>query len=169
MITQKRLKELVEYDAETGVFTRLTSPARRVKVGDVFGNKHRASGYMQGMIEGKRYTMHRLVWLYVHGVFPEEEVDHINGVRADNRLANLRSVSHKENSRNAQKPTNNTSGVVGVYWDKDCQKWRARIKVDYVTKNLGVFACLLDAVDARKSAERAYGFHPNHGRSVEGA
>lgn len=126
-----------------------------------------ACGYRQGRIFNKLYSAHRVAWGLVHGVWPDGDVDHINGAGDDNRLVNLRAVSHAENCRNQKRQSANTSGVTGVNWDKRWNKWRAEITVDGRTRNLGRFANKPDAIAARKLAEREHGFHKNHGRIAQ--
>jgi hypothetical protein len=113
-LTQKRLKELLNYDHETGLFVWQESRGR-VKEGRVAGSAHKAYGYTEITLDRKSYPAHRLVWLYNHGVFPVEQVDHLDGNRTNNRLENLREVSHCVNGRNRTKSCNNSSGITGVY------------------------------------------------------
>jgi hypothetical protein len=98
----------------------------------------------------------------VYGDEPQD-IDHINGNRRDNRIANLRAVDRRENMRNARLRSNNTSGIVGVTFSRDRKKWVAQIN-DGKVRSLGRFDKFEDAVEARKAAERRAGFHPNHGR-----
>ena len=121
-------------------------------------------GYKQGRIFDKLHMAHRVIWALVHGEWPSQDVDHINGNRSDNRAENLRAVSRTENMRNARRPNHNTSGHIGVRWQPNAGKWRARIKVDRRTIHVGYFDSLDAAVAARKEAEAVYGFHQNHGR-----
>ncbi len=100
----------------------------------------------------------------VHDEWPRDQIDHINGVRTDNRIGNLRSVTSRENSRNLKLPTNNTSGRIGVMWSGRDSKWLAVIQVDGGKKHLGYFDNFEDASNARKAAELKYDFHENHGR-----
>jgi len=100
----------------------------------------------------------------VHDEWPQDEIDHINGIRTDNRLVNLRSVTHRENQKNIKRSTCNTSGRVGVRWEGHRSKWRSAIKVDGREKHLGSFDSFAEASAARKAAEIKYGFHKNHGR-----
>ena len=160
MITQKELKEMFNYDPETGLLTRLTSPANNVKIGAVAGSL--SHGYLQIDIQGKSYRAHRIAWCITFGYWPKE-IDHINHVRDDNRLVNLREVTRPENSRNRPLQSNNTSGAVGVYWHRPRNKWVARIKNNGKTEHLGYFIKYDDAVAARKAAEIKYDFHKNHG------
>ncbi len=122
------------------------------------------NGYRVGGILGRTYKAHRVIYAMTTGAWPESEIDHINGVKTENRLENLRAVTSAENGRNAAMPRNNTSGVVGVHWDKTRLKWYARIRAAGKLINLGSFTNKDDAIAARAAAEKKYGFHANHGR-----
>lgn len=122
-------------------------------------------GYMNGSVLGKRYRAHRLAWLLHYGEWPIE-VDHINGVRSDNRLINLRSVNVGINVKNRRLRTDNKSGYYGVYWSKSNKKWVAQIPKDGKVRYLGSFSNLDDAALARKIAEKEMGYHENHGRTL---
>lgn len=137
MLTQMRLKELLLYDPETGVFTWLSKPNRSIRMGDVAGCM--ASGYRQIKIDGRLYRAHRLAWLYVHGKWPADQIDHINGVRDDNRIVNLREATQSQNQQNRTANANNTSGFPGVCWSKQKRKWRSQIKLASRNKYLGIF------------------------------
>ena len=165
MITQATLKELLNYNPETGNFIWVSSPANCIKVGDKAGSKD-SYGYYKIAIQRKTYKAHRLAWIYVHGDIPNQPIDHINGDRADNRIQNLRVVTPKENQQNQKKFTNNTSGATGVHWHVQHKRWQARIFVDGKRVDLGAFDDVVSAVAARKSAERKYNYHPNHGRGA---
>lgn len=158
---QDKLKSILNYDPETGSFKWIISPSRKVRAGDIAGcveKNYKVIGY-----RGKNYLAHRLAWLYMTGIYPEDEIDHINGIGTDNRLINLRNVSKVENNRNKRLPSNNTSGISGVYWAAYCCKWRSQITIERSIKHLGYFGNLIDAVCARKNAEIEHGFHKNHG------
>lgn len=120
-------------------------------------------GYRHGALFDLRYPAHRIIWALKHGVWPEN-IDHVNGITGDNRLVNLRSVSQAENLRNTKRRSDNTSGVVGICWDKQREKWEAKIQVGGKTQHLGRFDLKESAVAARAQAEIKYGFHKNHGR-----
>lgn len=167
-LTQDRLKELFEYNPDTGYFTR-TKAVKRCKVGDRVG--HLAdSGYLMICIDDKDHRAHRLAFLYMTGEWPEDQVDHINRVRDDNRWCNLRCVSNVENNKNSSMQSNNTSGHVGVSWDKSRDKWAAEIRCKIQgRKRLGRFATLEEAVAARKAAEVEFGFSEGHGQPAPGA
>ena len=148
-ITHAELLEVANYNPDTGGFTRKTSPAKRFKPGQQMGCLQ-PSGYVRVRIAGKYYFAHRLAWFYVHGVWPPKDIDHINRDRADNRLSNLRCVTHQENMRN--------NGMLGVYLDRQKKKrtWIAAITVSGRQKYLGTFEDFFEAVCVRKSAEAKY-------------
>ncbi len=158
-MTQEDLKDILSYDSITGVFRRKL-PTQRIAIGEVVGGLN--NGYLIISINGENYKAHRLAWLYVYGEMPKQ-LDHINGDKIDNRILNLRDVEHSENMKNRKKPITNTSGTIGVYWDKKNCRWYAMIMVDGKNKFLGRFTDYSEAVNARKNAEVLYGFHKNHG------
>ena len=160
MITQEKLKELLHYDPDTGIFTRKVSRGGRA-IGSASGTPDR--GYIRIFVDMKGYWAHRLAWLYVYGELPKRVIDHINHTRDDNRIKNLRDVTHKENCRNAPIRSTNTSGVTGVHWDKRHVRWCAQIMVDGSCVPLGRYSDINAAILTRKVAERSYGFHVNHG------
>lgn len=167
MITQERIKELLHYNSETGVFTWRVSRGMR-KVGDLAGTVYTGSegkSYIQIQVDFKLYRAHRLSWLYMYGAFPSRQIDHINGNGVDNRISNLRSVTHSENSKNRRLQSNNVSGACGVYWNKAMGKWVAFLNVDLKRVYLGCFTVINDAIAARRAAEIEHGFHENHGES----
>jgi hypothetical protein len=164
-ISQKELKEVLNYNPDTGIFTWLVDRGANRTSGKIAGHID-CHGYRSIGIDGKYYKAHRLAWLYVHGEFPPNEIDHINGNGIDNRLDNLRPVTSSENSQNQKMRDNNKSGVMGVYWYNKSKKWLARIRVNTKEIHLGVYKDLELAALVRAEAEVKYGFHPNHGRSI---
>lgn len=155
MLTQSKLKEQLSYDPSTGLFTRLVSPNGKNKVGEIAGTIEKA-GYISISVLGKSYKAHRLAWLYMKGCMPEKHIDHINGIKSDNRFENLREVSVSKNMTNKTIGKNNKTGKVGVVARRG--KYEARITVDGVRVHLGTFTELQDAVKARLDAEDKYGF-----------
>lgn len=121
-------------------------------------------GYRVGSVRKVLYLAHRVAWAMSTGEWPKDEIDHINGIREDNRLENLRSVTPSENRRNQGRPKDNTSGVMGVGWHSQKSKWRAFITVDRRMQHLGLFDRFEMAVAVRKEAEKLLGYHANHGR-----
>jgi hypothetical protein len=159
-LTQERLKEVLHYDPESGVFIWTTNRTKAVK-GKVAGNIDR-HGYWIICIDGIKHSSHRLVWLYVHGFYPNE-IDHQNHIRSDNRLINLRATNRSGNGKNISKPLTNKSGVVGVSWTKRLGKRDDKWEVRVCGKFLGYFDDFFEAVCKRKSAQVQLNFHPNHG------
>lgn len=141
MITQERLKELLHYDPETGVFTRKVRTSNDVKVGDIAGSMT-ADGYIRIRVDGRRYLAHRLAWFHVYGTWPEDQLDHISGVRDDNRISNLREATNTQNCQNHKSPRcNSTSGYLGVSFRKEIGRWHAHITVSGKKIHLGFFNC----------------------------
>ena len=162
MLTQEKLKQLLHYNPDTGVFSWLVSRGNVVKAGDIAGwiNK----GYRMIKINGKNYSSHRLAWLYITGAFPEDQIDHVKHNKTDNRFTKLREATNQENSKNCSKSKNNVSGVTGVSWNKRDKTWSAMIGVNKKTTYLGSSKDKFEVICARKSADNKYGFHPNHGQ-----
>ncbi len=138
MLTQTRLKEILNYCPETGIFTRLVSTAHRVKVDDIAGS-HNAQGYIRIGVDNKIYLAHRLAWLYMTGSWPANDIDHINTIRDCNAWANLREATKSQNKLNAGMRSNNTSGFKGVTWHKAIGKWQAQAKLKGKNKFLGSY------------------------------
>lgn len=178
--TPAKLRDLLLYNPETGALTwKRRSPdvfvagkqsieAQCNRWNSIFAGKlaltaKSGTGYLNGSVLGHSLSAHRVVWAIVHGEWPVA-IDHINGNRTDNRLANLRSVTKRENSKNLSLATNNTSGRVGVTWDRKNIQWCAQIQVGGVMINLGRFDRKDDAIKARSLAESSLGFHANHGK-----
>ena len=143
ILTQEELKIQLCYDENTGIFTRLAAK-RGVKVGVVTGSSN-GYGYLEVHVNSKKYKCHRLAWLYVHGEFPNCDIDHRDGNRSNNRIKNLRLCTEMENSKNSGARDGNVSGVKGVNWHKSRGKWQARATVNYKTHYLGLFKTLEEA------------------------
>ncbi len=163
MVTQAQLKEALIYNPDTGIFTWISNRSTRIKAGDVAGCIG-SVGYPVIRFRGKLRSAHRLAFLYMTGHYPDVEIDHINGVRDDNRWINLRDVTRQENCRNSKRQNNNTSGICGVSWANRNEKWVSNIsnRAGYIRLYYG--CDFFEACCARKSAEIAHGYHENHGR-----
>lgn len=153
-LTQARLKELLHYDPETGQFRWLVKFSRQ-QPGGTAGTRD-AHGYKVIRVDCRLYKAHRLAWLYVHGAWPAKGIDHINRQRDDNRITNLREACQSMNTMNQGVRLNSRSGVTGVVWREDRQKWTAQIRIGYRMVHLGVFKSKDDAAAARKKAEAAF-------------
>ncbi len=149
-MNQSRLMQLLHYDPVTGVFTRVVSN-RTDRVGTIPGAKN-TKGHIQIRLDGVLYMAHRLVWLYVFGSFPENQLDHINGVKHDNRLTNLRECSNKRNSENRKMSSRNTSGFRGVSFDKHHGKFKAYVGHNMGSIHVGLFDTAESAAVAAKVA-----------------
>ena len=164
-MNQTKLKELLHYDPSTGILTW-----RGTRKGVVGANTPAGTpdghGYIQITADGGIYRAHRLAWMYVHGEFPPDQTDHINGIKTDNRIENLRCVDNKENGKNMRRSSRNTSGVTGVSFLKSKQKWHATIFVNGERKHIGLSHSIKEAAAMRKRAEKFYGFHENHGSVI---
>lgn len=156
MLTQERLKELLHYDPTTGIFTWITSRGA-AKAGSKAGHAG-ALGYISIRIDGVLYQAHRLAWIWVKGVFPENGIDHRDLDGFNNRFDNLREATQTQNNANHPIRKDNRSGAKGVSFHSGEGKWRARVHKDGREVHLGWFSQFSDAVDARaKAAAEAYG------------
>jgi hypothetical protein len=149
-VTQSRLKELLDYSPETGLFTWKVANSKRIHVGDVAGSPS-AKGYILIGVDGCVYRAHRLAWLYVYGKFPELYIDHINHIKTDNRIENLRDVSIGVNNENKNSSSiyKKSCNVLGVSREKDHRRWRAVITINRKQVHIGYF-------DTVEEAEAAY-------------
>jgi len=157
-ITQERLKELLNYNPETGDFIWRVDRNGHVKAGMVAGNIHYKHGYREIRIGSKLYKAHRLVWLYVHGEMPVSFLDHINNDRSDNRLSNLRLATINQNAQNQKIRSNNTTGYKGVTFVKRVGRYWAQIFVNGKIKSLGYYHTPEEAHAAYcKGADKYFG------------
>lgn len=147
MLTAERLREVLHYDPETGAWTWRVSPCPGVKVGQIAGTVNNR-GRRVITIDGTDHLSSRLAWLYMTGAWPSKQIDHRNRVRTDDRWANLREATQTQNNGNMRRRSDNTSGIKGVCWDKDDQKWRVRIGLNGQRKHLGRFSTLDEAAAA---------------------
>ena len=143
-----RLRELLQYDPSTGIFTWKINRCV-VKVGDVAGCVNKASGYYRLRLDGKCYSGHRIAWLYVHGEFPVDQIDHINRIKHDNRISNLRQATQLQNSQNLS----NSTGIAKIG-----KSWIAKVKTNYKSKTIGKFSSKEQAHQAYLEAKQV--LHP---------
>ncbi|MGY0156362.1 HNH endonuclease signature motif containing protein [Edwardsiella tarda] len=155
--------ELFTYCKQTGVLIYKKKCGRKMP-GQIAGSTNK-NKYINLGIQNKRYYAHRVIWEMHNGPIPDNyQVDHINGNKSDNRIDNLRIVKNCDNAKNQKRKETNRSGMTGVSWDTQTQRWRAHITVDGKMKSLGRYEDKLEALAARKRAEIKYNFHENHGR-----
>ena len=160
MITQKRLKEVLDYNHVTGTFYWISGNQGRV-AGAVAGSRE-SGGYIQIGLDYKKYRAHRLVWLYIYGCFPNGGLDHINGICDDNRIENLREATISQNAMNAKMRTKNKSGYKGVILVKG--NYHAQIKVGERVIRSRFFRKAKDAhTEYARLSEKYFGEFANHG------
>jgi len=149
MLTQKRLKDLLHYDPETGLFKWANTGTGRKNTPGCKEN-----GYLRIKLDGKKYLAHRLAWLYMMGEWPEHEIDHVNGHKSENRFDNLRDVEKCINIQNQRRASkNNAIGYLGVHAVRD--KFRSSIRVKGKLEHLGYFSSPEEAYEAYVLAKRA--------------
>lgn len=164
MLKYREALELFRYDYETGVLYWRWRVNPRVPKTLEAGTQRNSDGYLYVNVHGRLYLVHRVVMLMCYGFCGEGlEVDHINHVRNDNRLVNLRFVTHRENMRNKSVSSKNTTGVTGVDFSKARKKYRAQIRVNREFIHLGMFETLEEAAAARAEANLKFKFNNNHG------
>ncbi|WP_343627427.1 HNH endonuclease [Comamonas aquatica] len=146
------LLETLDYDPATGVFTWKIAPNSRAWPGKVAGRLWN-NQYRRISINGREYQEHRLAWFYVYKSWPTGEIDHINRIKHDNRISNLRCTTRSGNQQNKGQSRSNTSGIPGVYWHKRDKRWIAAIRVNGQKKMLGSYKELSDAAEAYRAAK----------------
>lgn len=159
-LTQKYLKSILDYDFETGVFSwKERGPFPHRLNARFVGNKagYSSHGYKKIGIDYKQYYLHHLAWLYMHGVMPER-IDHIDGDGTNNAIWNLRVATQSQNGCNKRKPSNNSSGYKGVFYNNREKRWHARISKQGKQYHIGTFKCPKAAHEAYcKKAEELHG------------
>lgn len=151
------------FEYRDGSLFWIIKPSKKVRCGSKAGYVE-SDGYVRVRVLGKPYQAHRVIWEMIKGKIPDGmQIDHLNHIRDDNRIENLRLVTHKENHKNKKIYSTNTSGACGVSWCKSNLKWHAQIKSDNKTINIGYFNCIELAIEARIAMEQQSGFHKNHG------
>lgn len=160
-ITQAKLQQAFDYNQHTGEI-RFKQDFRKSISGELATAKH-SQGYLTVTIGGKAYLAHRIIFMYMLNIYPEQ-TDHINHMRDDNRWANLRNVDSLGNNRNNSRYLNNTSGFTGVSLHKATNKYTANITLNHKQVYLGLFTSIEEAVEARTTANKEHQFHENHGK-----
>ena len=147
-LEHSELIKVLDYNPETGVFTRKKA-IQKLKIGDIVGTN--LNGYLCTKLKNKIYYLHRLAWFYVYKKWPNNDIDHINRNKKDNRICNLRCVTRQQNLQNRL-------DAVGVFQTTNKKRWRARINSENKAINIGTFATKEEAVLAYQEARKIY--HP---------
>lgn len=168
MLTYERANEIFRYDPDTGKIYWKVKPSKRVNinVGDEAGSLSHDNWntYRQIKIDGKLYFAHRIVWLLHYGVWPDDQVDHVDGDGLNNRVENLRDVTNQDNAKNQRMRRNNTSGITGVFWSKSRNKWVAQIRINGKRNHIGRFDDKAEAAEVYRKTADALGFTDRHGK-----
>lgn len=168
-LTAARLREVLHYEPQTGVFHWIVTTSSRRPVGSVAGGPT-STGYARIGVDGVRYRSHRLAWLYMTGEWPSDQVDHKDNDRLNNRWENLRLVDNQMNQGNSGMSRNNTSGVKGVFWSKQRQQWQTKININRRQIHGGYFHNLDDAAASYAAlASKYFGEFARHARANSGA
>ena len=162
-LTQELVRDLFNYNPETGALTNKFDRGTRAKVGEIAGFENKLTGYLVLGINGNKYLVHRVCFLHYYGHLPQM-IDHKDNNAMNNEISNLRKCTKKQNAFNSKAPTTNTSGIKGVSLHKETGKWKARIMIDSKAIHVGSFN---DIEDAKKAVESARIKHhkgfANHG------
>jgi hypothetical protein len=146
MLTQKELKERLYYNPETGIFTWIKTKNNRIKNNTIAGNINKTTKYLTIRINHTLYLAHRLAWLYVYGNWPNNQIDHIDGNRLNNRICNIRNVTSRQNCQNYTRHRN--GHLVGTAYHKINKIWAAAIWIDKKNIHLGSFDTAIEAHEA---------------------
>lgn len=149
MLTADQLRSVLNYDPATGVFTWIADTGKKRLAGKVAGSASGPEGRTTIRVHRKLYSASRLAWLFAHGEWPVEHIDHANGDPTDNRLVNLREATRSQNMANKKRAKHNSSGIKGVYFDRQSGKWRASFRKNGRNHHVGLY-------DDKEEAGRAY-------------
>ena len=159
-ITREQLKEILDYDSSTGVFTWRETPNTKRNRSKIAGspayNRNKTHEYVKIKVCGKAYMAHRLAWFYTKGEWPKQLIDHINGDSKDNRIENLREATHCQNSHNRKGNRDSKTGYKGVYKHVKSDKYVAEIMYNGKRKYLGIFDTVEQAHEAYVAASKQH-------------
>lgn len=164
-ITANLLREYLSYDSETGILTWIKKPSKNVVLNSRAGTDT-PTGYRVVTFMGSKIPEHRLIWCMVHGEFPKHEIDHINQLRDDNRICNLREVTRSENTRNRSRGDSRLDEV-GIWYCKRRKRYIAEITLNGVKVYQKSFTDIDTAIKERKAKAKELGFHDNHGNKKQ--
>ena len=184
LITLDHARAILKYEPETGLFFHkprpiemFTATAHHTQLWNFkrwntnYANRQtftlpHTEGYVRGKINGRYYLAHRMAWFLTHGEWPENDIDHFNGLRNDNRLSNLFPKTRMENMHNAKQWSTNKSGITGVYWHKAMNKWCSEIKHNGQKIILGYYSDINEAAEILRISAALLGFTERHGSRV---
>ena len=153
MLIQDELKDILTYNLETGIFIWNKDVCKKCKAGQTAGSFD--CGYIRITIKSKRFLAHRLAWLYINGTWPIHNIDHINGIKSDNRICNLRLATIAENQQNRLNANaNSTHGYLGITWNKKTNKWLSKIMLNKKRIHIGYFETAIEAHNAYIETKR---------------
>lgn len=158
------IKNYLRYDSVKGEFTWIKKPSKKTLIGSRAGSLNQAQGYRSIYFQGKQYLEHRLAWYFHYGDFPDDKnhIDHINHIKDDNRIDNLREVTPLENSKNRPRFVSRLDEA-GIWWCKRRKRYIAEITVNSKKVYQKSFVCIDEAINQRKAKLKELGFHDNHG------
>ena len=152
-LTAERVRELLSYDPDTGVFRWKIKTNPRVQVGDIAGREG-SKGYRKISIGNCKYFSHRLAWLHFYGCWPTDQIDHRNGVKADNWIKNLREATNTQNNQNRKGRSDSRAKMIGATWNEKNKNWTSHICASGKRTFLGVFDSPEKASEAYASAKK---------------
>lgn len=155
MLTQARLKEIVHYCPDTGKFTWIMDRGGAWSGKDA-GCRKATNGYVSIRIEGQLYRAHRVAWLYMRGEWPLLHIDHMNGIKDDNRISNLRLATQTQNLYNKRTSKNSKTGVKGVCWDSSTNRYQVKISINGKAKHIGRYDSVEEGAAAYAEASRKH-------------
>lgn len=162
-ITQALVKEYLDYDPQTGELIWIKKPSKRANLRTRAGSLVSTTGYRSIALFGKSYPEHHVVWLWYHGYWPKQQLDHIDHIRNNNRISNLREVTVGENARNRTRRQNTRTDEAGIWFNRISKRYVAEITKDGKKVYQASFVDIEDAITARKAKLIEHGFHANHG------
>lgn len=145
MSTLEEFQTVIRYEPSTGEFFWTRDRCRGIRAGDKAGHTRKRTGYVMMKIFGKQYQGHRLAWFFIHGYWPENQIDHKDRDRSNNAIDNLREATISQNSMNTGLKQQNTSGYRGVTWNRSVGKWQAQAKIQGKNNYLGIFSTAEEA------------------------
>lgn len=163
MLTQARVKELFHYDQIAGVVIRKQAKPPKGKIGDILKTTDKG-GYVVASVDNKPYKVHRIIWLWMTGEWPDGFIDHQDGNVANNAWENLRVTDHQGNLRNTRRQKRNKTGCSGVWYDQTRNNFQVYIRFDGKRKHYGRYDTIEEATEVWLRAREECGYHPNHGR-----